>query len=250
VALIFENVELQIALLIGLTLLVATVVVRVSGFGSSVVAMPILVPLITLAGASPLVNLFGVTNHGLLIARRWRNLKIDDMWRNIVAAVITTPFGIWLTFVVAESTMRLILGTICILYALYNFSTLPQPKLVSPYWGWGFGLIAGVFSGAFNVGGVPTVIFADTQNWEPERFRLNMFTYFLITGALALVSRYIAGQITLRIIGYWLLAIPFLFLGLLLGRILANLVNRQRFRQLVLLLLIILGGRLIWGVFF
>ena len=234
---------------IGLTLFAATVVVRLSGFGGSVVAMPILVPLITLAGASPLINLFGVTSFSLVIFRQWRDITVGDMWRNIVAAVIATPLGVWLTFVVAESAMRLILGSICVLYAIYNFTNLPRPRLTNPYWGWGFGIIAGLFGGAFNVGGIPTVLYADTQGWEPERFRLNMFSFFLVTSTLALPTRYLAGQFTLSVISYWLLGIPFLLFGLWVGYKLTTVIERQRFRQLVLVLLIVLGGRLIWGVF-
>ena len=141
--------------------------------------------------------------------------------------------------------LRITLGVICILYALYRLFDLPTPTFASPHWGWFFGVLAGLFGGAFNVSGVPAVIYASTQNWKPERFRLNMFSFFLTVSSFALISRYVAGQLTAQVIVYWLWTIPFLLLGLVIGQFLLRFVPRERFQQIVLLLLIVLGGRLI-----
>lgn len=230
---------------IGSVLLAATIVVRIAGFGGSLVAMPLLVPLIGIHVAAPMMNLFGLVNFSIVLVQQWRLLTIQDIWRLMLLAVLTTPLGVYLLFIVPETALRIALGIICILYALYRLLDLPIPALTHPNWSWLFGAIAGLFGGAFNVSGVPVVIYASTQDWEPERFRLNMFTFFLIISSFALISRYVAGQLTAQVITYWVWTIPFLLLGLAIGHYLVRFVPRDRFQQLVLVLLIVLGGRLI-----
>ena len=157
---------------IGLTLFAATTVVRVAGFGGSLVSMPLLVPLIGLPAATPVMTLFGITTFSIAIGQRWRDVTIKDIWRLTTMSVLVAPLGIYLIYVAPESVLRLSLGVTCILYALYRLFKLPFPQLKNPNWGWLFGAFAGLASGAFSVGGVPTVIYANTQAWEPERFRL------------------------------------------------------------------------------
>lgn len=230
---------------IGAILFLATIVVRLAGFGGSLVAMPLLIPLIGLHVASPLMNLVWMTTFIIPLYQQWHSLTLRDVWRLAVLAVLLTPFGVYMLFVFPEAALRLTLGIICVVYAIYRLLQLPTPQFASPHWEWLFGGLAGLFGGAFNVGGVPTVIYASTQPWEPERFRLNMFSFFLCTSLFALISRYVAGQLTGIVVQHWLLVLPFLLAGLGVGQYLTRFVDRERFQTLVLLLLIVLGGRLI-----
>ena len=117
--------DYQQILSVGLILFSATVVVRLAGFGSSLVAMPLLTPLLGLSVASPLMNLFGVTNFSVVIFQRWKELTLKDVWRLALMTVLIIPLGISLVYVVPESFLRFVLGMICIVYALYGFTNLP-----------------------------------------------------------------------------------------------------------------------------
>ena len=125
-----------------------------------------------------------------------------------------------------------------------SFASCPYPIWQSIY-----GIISGIFTGTLGVGGVPAVLYADTQAWEPERFRLNMFSFFFLTGYVNVTTRYFAGQYTGQIVTLWFFALPFMFLGLWVGEKISKRVNKQQFQYLVLLLLVLLGGRLIYSVF-
>lgn len=245
----FELVDFQQILAVGSILFVATVVVRVAGFGSSLVAMPLLIPMLTLPVSSVLMNLFGMTNFGLVLSRRWRELTFHDMWRLVITAVLFTPVGIFLIFVVPESAMRLVLGTLCVGYAIYTALNIIPIRLKNPNWQWLFGVIAGMGAGAFNVGGIIAVLYADTQQWEPERFRLNMFSFLFTMAVFGLISRYFANLITAQVLIIWLGSVPFLLLGLAVGSYLAPKISKTRFRQLVRGLLVLLGARLIISAF-
>ena len=246
---IIAQFDLGQSLTVGLILFSATVVVRVSGFGGSLVAIPLIAPIIGLSAAPPLMNLFGVTNFSTVIVQRWRDLTFKDVWRLSLMNVLITPFGIWTLNFVTEDFLRTTLGIVCIVYAGLRMFNVPAPKLARPFWQWVYGFISGIFTGTFGVGGVPAVLYADTQSWEAERFRLNLFTFFFITGYVNLISRFIAGQYTPTIVVLWLTTIPFLFAGLWVGERLSRIVKQEQFSYLVLFLLIVLGGRLIYSVF-
>lgn len=241
--------DITLYLQIGVALFFATIVVRVAGFGGSLFAMPLITPIIGVLIASPVMALFNITNFGIVISQYWRELTFQDIWRNIVGAILFIPVGIWILYLIPEDVLRFSLGIFVITYALYRLLNLPFPKLKSPHWGWVAGCVAGITSGAFTLGGVPTVIYADTQDWEVDRFRLNMFTFFLVTGVASTIIRYVAGQITWQVVAYWAFSLPFMIAGLYVGTQLAKRVNRELFRRLVLLLLVVLGGRLIGSAF-
>lgn len=241
--------DLGRALIVGLILFVSTVVVRVAGFGGSLVAMPLISPIIGLNVAAPLMNLFGVTNFSTLVIQKWREVTFSDIWRLALMNALILPVGIWSLTWIAEPTLRLILGVLCVVYSLMRLAQLPPPALENRNWGWVYGFFAGLFSGAFSVGGVPAVLYADTQNWEPERFRTNMFSFFSITSITNVITRYFAGQITRDVVLLWLTAVPFLFFGLWVGEKLTHFIDKDRFQKLVLILLVVLGGRLIYSAF-
>lgn len=209
--------------------------------------MPLIVPLITVPVASPIMSLFGVANFAIVVGQYWRDLSLKDIWRMTLAAMLFLPLGIYILFIIPENRLRLTLGIFVIVYALYRLFKLPFPELKNPNWGWVAGIFAGIASGAFSLGGIPGVIYADTQEWEPDRFRLNMFTFFLINGIYSVIVRYFAGQITGQVLAFFGVGLPFMLAGLYVGTKLADRVNRDQFRKLVLFLLIILGGRLLFS---
>ena len=239
--------DLARSLTVGLILFVSTIVVRVAGFGGSLTSMPLLTPIIGLNVASPLMNLFGVTNFSTIVIQKWREVQFSDIWRLVITNIIFTPAGIWLLSLTDESFLRLVLGIVCAGYSAMRLLKLPPPTLENPNWGWVYGFFSGIFTGAFSVGGVPAVLYADTQSWEPERFRINMFSFFTVTGFVNLATRYFAGQITLYLILLWLTAIPFLIAGLWVGGRLIGYIDKNRFQQLVLIMLVVLGLRLIYS---
>lgn len=232
---------------VGLILFGATVVVRLAGFGGALVAMPLLVPMLTLPVSSAVMNLFGITNFGVVLLRNRQTVTFRDVWRMALTAVLFVPLGIYLIFVVPEWLMRLVLGTICMSYGIYSSLTVKELVVTNLNWQWLVGSLSGLFAGAFNVGGVVAVLYTDTQQWEPERFRLNMFSFFLTTAVFGLISRYVSNLLTAQVLIIWLGSVPFLLLGLAVGGYLSPFISRPRFRQLVRGMLVLLGARLIWS---
>ena len=46
------------------------------------------------------------------------------------------------------------------------------------------GLLSGILTGAYNVGGPPVVIYADARRWTPDAVRSNLQSFFLLKGVM------------------------------------------------------------------
>ncbi|MEM8860133.1 MAG: sulfite exporter TauE/SafE family protein [Chloroflexota bacterium] len=242
----FTNLEL---FAVAFILFFSTMIVRIAGFGGALVSMPIVVPILGLAAASPLMNLLGITTFSTVILQKWRELTFKDMWRVALGNIAFVPVGIWILGQVDELWLRLFFGVLCIGYVLIRLANVPPPVLKNPNWGWLYGMVSGIFTGTFSLGGTAAALYADSQRWEPEPFRLNMFSFLAVTAYVNAITRYFAGQFTLTVVLFWIFGSPCILLGIWAGERLAVYVNKEMFQKLVLGLLVVLGGRLIYGVF-
>lgn len=236
---------LPLWLSIGLTIFFAAVTLRLAGFGASMVSISALAPLLGTLTAIPLVSLIDVINTSVALTQTYRDLTLRDVWRIIAAMLITIPLGVLSINYLPETVLRGSIGITCVVFALYRAAQLPLPTLKDARWGYLAGVFGGLMGGSVNIPGVPVILYAETQNWTVNRYRVNLFAVFLCSSIIALVSRFIAGQYTQQIIIYWLQALPFLLAGQVVGQTLTHYVNRDLFRKLVLLLVFSMGVRIL-----
>lgn len=241
--------ELQTILSVSLVMFLSTTVVRIAGFGGALVAMPLLVPLLGLQVASPLTNLIALPTFLFALVQQWREMTLADVWRMAIANILLAPLGIYLVYIIPEMWLFLSLGAVCMLYGLMRMANIQTIQHTNLNWAYFYGGISGLIGGAFNIGGPPAVLYADTRHWEPDRFRANMFSYFLVTSIFSIIGRYVAGQITVPVLWLWAFSLPAVFFAILTGQFIANRINKRQFQQIVFVLLIVLGTRLMWTAF-
>ncbi len=217
----------------------------VTGFGLALVAMPLMVEQVGVLTAAPLVALIGTTNSiGMLIHYR-RSLSLRAVWRLALTSLIGIPLGVYALSKIDESTVRLILGIIVVAYAGYSLLAPAIPRLKRTIWAYGMGLFSGVLAGAYNTGGPPLIIYASAQDWETAEFKGNLQSLALFNSVMVIVAHALGGHFTGVVWQRYLIALPAIAIGLFAGFSLDRYFNPARFRQIVLVLLIVLGGRLI-----
>jgi len=67
----------------------------ITGFGFTLLAMPIFTLLLGLPVAAPMVALQGVTLYVVNLARYHRGVDVREAWRMCLAAAIGVPLGVW-----------------------------------------------------------------------------------------------------------------------------------------------------------
>ncbi|MBZ0279000.1 MAG: sulfite exporter TauE/SafE family protein [Anaerolineae bacterium] len=217
-----------------------------TGFGQALIAMPLLTPLMGLQVAAPVVALASLTGTITLLVYYRQHINLKLMWRYALASLAGIPLGVYLMARIDEKEGMIVLGILITGYGLYNLLNLRLPHIQNPRWAYGFGLLTGILSGAYNTGGPPAVIYAASSRWSPDEFRSNLQGISLLNSTLVIAAHAAAQHLTLQVWGAYLLSLPALFLGIAAGLYLTSFVRPEIFRKLVLILLVILGLRLVF----
>lgn len=219
----------------------AGLVQAVSGFGSALVAMPILAQLLGTRTASPVFALAAIIGEAVMILRYRRSLTIASVWRLMISTVIAIPIGIFGAPFLDERLLLFLLGLLVFAFAVYALTTPNVPRLRDPRWGFVFGFASGLLSGAFNTGGPPYVIYGTTQGWVPKEFKANLQGVFIAGSLTLIISHFVKGNLTREVTDLALFAIPALLAGIWLGFSLDRHVDPVLFRKGIQVLLLILG---------
>ncbi len=216
------------------------------GFGLALVAMPLLIPFFGLKLIAPLIALVGILAKVLLLIKYGYAFNFRFVWRMTLASLLCVPLGVYLLDIIDDWIALMVLGVVVIGYALYGLCDFKLPELQHPNWALGFGALAGILGGAYNASGPPLVIYADTQHWGPIKFKSNFQGYSLVNGLVIAITHAANGNMTADVLQAFWYAVPAVFLGVWLGIKMDRFFNPERFRRLILWLLIILGLRLIF----
>ncbi len=140
----------------------------------------------------------------------------------------------------------MLLGIVVTAYALYALTQLRLPEIQHPNWAYGFGLVGGILSGAYNTSGPPIVIYGSCRRWTPAEFKSNLQGYFMVNSVMVIFTHTLAHHYTSFVVESYLIALPGIAIGLILGISLDKYVNPILFRKIVLGLLIVVGLSLIF----
>lgn len=217
-----------------------------TGFGSGLIAMPLLITLLGVEAAAPLFSLVGITSGTLMLARYRGAWQFRSIWRVWIASFIMIPIGVVMATRVDEHLVMAGLGVFTLGYALYALFGATVPRIKNQRWSYGFGLAAGLLHGAYNTGGPPLVIYGSSQNWQPQEFKGNLQGLFFINGLLVICSHFLTGHYTPLVLENFFVTIPVLLIALALGFSLERFVNPDAFRRGVMGLLIIIALTLIF----
>ncbi|GJM42252.1 MAG: UPF0721 transmembrane protein [Ardenticatenaceae bacterium] len=234
-------------MLVTLIVFLAIFVQSASGFGLALVSMPLLVGVIGVGTATPLVAVIAFTAEIFLLRRYWYALNFSAVKQISLASIMGIPLGVFVLRTVDGRIVTAILGVVVTGYALYALFTPRLPQLRQSGWAYGFGFIGGVLSGAYNTSGPPVIIYGTCRRWEPAMFKGNLQAYFFLNSLFTLSAHAISGNFSAVVWQNYLWALPGIGLGLILGRLVDGRVSPERFRQGVLVLLVLLGIRLIVG---
>jgi uncharacterized protein len=244
-ALIPQSNSTLMPLAISLIFSVAYVVFGAVGFGSGLVAMPLLSPLVGIETAAPLFAITALIGEIIMLMRYRDYLNLRGVWRLVLATTIAAPFGIAIAHVLNENTALLLLGVVVTGYGLYSLISPRIPEIKNPNWAFGFGFIGGLLGGAYNTGGPPVVIYGSMSRWTPGEFKSSLQSVFIINSIIVFTIHAASGHVTANVLQDSLFGVPATLIGLVVGWQLEKHVNPAQFRRLVLVLLVIIGLRLI-----
>ena len=224
----------------GLVVLLAYWVRGMAGFGSGLIAVPLLTLMWPVTLVVPIVvalDYLGSAVQGIK--------NVDQVaWREQVALIplmiVGVAVGVWALSAVPTAVLARILGGFVIAYALYQMLPLPElraSRAAATY----CGFLGGLVGTLFGTGGPFYVIYLNLRGLDRTVFRATFALNFLIDGGVRLAAFVGAGLYSHQSLGYLLAAVPVAGAGLFVGGRIQTGFSPRAF-QLVIRLLLLTSG--------
>jgi uncharacterized membrane protein YfcA len=236
------------SLWIPLLVFLAAAVQSLSGFGFALMVMPLAAIALGLQTAAPLVALVALALNTINVLRYRQDLNLREMARLGLASALGVPAGIWALVSVDEALILRLMGLILVLYAGYTLARPAAPRRCSDRWAYPAGLAAGWLGAAYNTPGPPVVVYGALRQWPKGEFRAVLHGIFFLNGVLVVASHAVARRLTPQVLTSFVYAVPALLLGVLLASRVDRGLNRERFRTLVTVMILVLGSSMILGL--
>lgn len=222
------------------------VVFGLTGFGASIVALPLLVQIFPLRSAVPMMLLFDLCAGLLLGLRNHRLLDRSELLRLIPFLIVGMAAG-WLLLVrVDERWLLLGLGLFVTGYAAWSLASRAPATRVSPRWAAPAGLVGGAFTSLYGTGGPIYTIYLARRLADKSVLRATVGVLIFCTAWLRLAL--FTGSGFYRQPGLLALAatlLPCAAFGYFIGSRACRRLPARRARQAIWLLLLVAGSGLL-----
>ncbi len=232
-----------------LIVFVGYVAFGISGFGASIMIVPVLAQLLPLKFVVPLLVLLDF--FALLMMRANQATQARDMGeiRSMLPwMLIGMALGVYLLKVAPERWLMLALGLFVAGYAL--FTLLRHQGVggtITRWWAAPVALLGGIGSSLFGTGGPVYAIYVSRRLHDPGVLRATMSSLIAISVVVRIVALTLAGLLLKMELGLAALALlGFMAGGLLLGMRLHSRMKTGDVRRVVHLLLVVSGSTLVW----
>ena len=234
---------IQIILCISI-IFIAYAVKGLSGFGSGLIAIPLLAFILPLTLVVPVLGLLSYS--GTLLQSFHLRKKV--VWRDMLPLLPFSFLGIviaiWLLVNVDANSLVFALGCFVVLYSIYSLSSI-SVHTGGRRWAILAGSCGGMVGALFGTGGPFYVIYLKLRQLNKDQFRATIAMIFLFDGGARMAGYAFSGFYTSQVL--WLAAIllPVLFLGMYAGHRLHIRIDQKRFNQVISILLMVSGIMLI-----
>ena len=172
------------ALLVGCTYLVF----GMTGFGSTVLALPILVYLMPLKFAVSLLLMLDIVAAVFLSARARRGVRLDEL--GVLAPFLLVGIALGLTLLIGlpERPLLAVLGGFLVCYAIYGVARRSGALRLSRAWSVPFGVTGGAFSAMFGTGGVLLSLYVAGRIEDKSELRATTAAVVLFNSCIRIVA--------------------------------------------------------------
>ena len=222
--------------------MLAYAVYGLTGFGSTVIALPVLAQLLPLKFAVPLLMLLDVSAFALSGAHFRRRIEYREIRWLIPFMLAGMAVGLTLLIQVAEQKLLAALGAFLLLYAGYGLARRGTPLSLARAWCAPIGLVGGALAALFGTGGVLFAIYNAGRIRDKEALRATNAAMILISSGVRVLLFAAAGLLAQDgLLAAALVLLPAVFGGVWLGNRLHAAVSAAAVVKAVYALLVIAG---------
>lgn len=232
--------------LLALIVLLAYTVFGLTGFGSSITAMPLLVQVIPLKLAVPLMLMFDLCSGLLMGMRNRRVIDRKELLRLIPYMLVGMAIGVFALVKVPERFLLLVLGTFILAYSAWSLLLKRAPQPLAAGWSAPLGMAGGMFTALFGTGGPIYTIYLARRLDDKAVLRATISALIFTTSISRLVFFSSVGLLKQdSLFALAAVLLPCSLFGLYLGNRLHSRLPAQRVVQAIWVILIAGGLSLV-----
>ncbi|HKS14702.1 MAG TPA: sulfite exporter TauE/SafE family protein [Pseudomonas sp.] len=228
------------------TLLCAYVIFGIAGFGSALIASPILALYIPIAKIVPLLALIDLCAAVVNVSRDARKADWTELRRLVPLMVVGSLIGAAILLQSQPDILLLALGVFVVGYSLYSLSGLRPERSFSRVAALPFGSVGGVFSALFGSGGFIYAIYLSGRIRDKNAMRVTQTTLIGLSTLTRVVLFALAGvYLDTSLLWLALFLAPGMLIGITVGRRLTLGMSREQFLKLINVVVLASGVMLI-----
>lgn len=205
-------------LLAPLILLAAYTLFGITGFGSSITAVPLLAHFFPLPFIVPLMVLFDLGASLIVGGRNRDSIDRGELLRIVPFMLAGIAIGATLLMHIQQRWLMLALGVFVLAYAAWGIAGRAATKPLSPWWAAPIGSVGGIASALFGTGGPVYVVYLARRLPDKATLRATVATVISLSGITRLLVFAFAGfYFQTGVLAWALLLLPFMLAGLWLG---------------------------------
>ncbi|MBN1327215.1 MAG: sulfite exporter TauE/SafE family protein [Candidatus Cloacimonetes bacterium] len=216
-----------------------------SGFGFSLVAVPLITLQLQPRIAIPLLIVYSVLINLTVLLSTARHFRLRDVWLLFPSGLAGLPLGTYLLLNLNDNLLKLLIGVFIVLFGslfLVNFSSIAATKKPIQITA---GFISGILCSSISLSGPPIILFLTNKHVGKNYFRSTLAAYFLFLNLITVILYLKTGLLDREITDLIPKFLPALVAGIAVGAVIAQKVKEVRFRHFVIILLLITGVFLI-----
>jgi uncharacterized membrane protein YfcA len=224
----------------------AYLVYGMTGFGSSIVAVPMLTQLVPLRTATPVMLVLDLVAGMLIGLRNLKAVQTQELRRLGPWLCIGLLLGVTVLVSLPERPLELLLGVSLLAYSLWRVGARGESRQMGGGWALPLGFLGGCLTAVFGTGGPVYTIYLAGRLSNADQRRATISTLITLTAVARLLLFSMSGlyrnPAVLHLAG-WLL--PCGAIGLVIGARLRNVISTDSVLTLLWIVLIVAAINLI-----
>ena len=199
-------------------LLAAYFIRGITGFGSGLIAVPLLALFLPLQFVVPVVLLLDFTASIVIGGLHFKRVQWNEIGILIPFSVVGVGLGTSLLVNLPQTPMLIALAAFVLIFAVRSVLNIHGDKPASRAWAIPASLTGGTVGGLFGTGGPPYVIYLTHRIRDKGELRATLSALFFTEGLTRIASFLIVGLLmTAQVWGAYLIALPLVLGALYLG---------------------------------
>lgn len=212
-----------------------------AGFGSTLVALPLLAMVMDMRLAVPVCTTLAVCLNVVLTSRLRGHIQGGTLRLLIVASLPGMPLGAHMLGAVPGYWLKGFLALAILAFVLHTWRGTCSTRPAGRGFGIAAAFLSGCMGGAIGVNGPPIVAWICRQGFDRDAMRATLTAYFLLAGCGVVTFQAMAGLVTPTVLWRTAAALPALLAGIAAGMACCGRIGEEAFHRVVLGLLALTG---------